>query len=107
MTDAVKLYSERTTEINRDIDKIVNKIRIAKLFARRYRKVTQSRTLMTRIGRIFTDTANPCASASSVQSVFYPNRVNHVSAFICVHQRLNESNPIHNRYSEKWGEIYL
>jgi len=28
-----------------------------------------------------------------------------ISAFICVHLRLNESNPIHNRYSEKWGEI--
>ncbi len=29
-------------------------------------------TRMTWIGRIFTDTHYPCASASSVQSVFYP-----------------------------------
>ncbi len=38
------------------------------------------RTRMTRIGRIFTDT-NPCASVSSVQSVFYRD----ASAFIHVH----------------------
>jgi hypothetical protein len=30
-------------------------------------------TRMTRIGRIFTDIFNPCASVSSVQSVFYRN----------------------------------
>ena len=41
----------------------------------------QYRTRMTRIARIFTD---PCASASSVQSVFHLN----TSAFICVHLRL-------------------
>jgi len=39
------------------------------------------RTRMTRIARIFTD---PCASASSAQSVFH--RI--PSAFICVHLRL-------------------
>ncbi len=106
-----------------------------KLFARRYRKVTQNMKPMTRIGRIFMDTAHLCASASSVQSVFYPSRINHVSALIGVmpasmhrhvcpyggirgcalqrrdsgrfHPRLNESNPVHNAYSKKWGEIYL
>src|SRR5574341_764112 len=38
-----------------------------------YEKVLPSRrrTRMTRIGRIFTDTFNPCASVSSVKSVFY------------------------------------
>jgi hypothetical protein len=30
-------------------------------------------TRMTRIGRIFTDIFNPCASASSAQSAFYRN----------------------------------
>lgn len=53
----------------------------------------QCGTRMTRIGRIFTDTANPCASA---QSVFYhvcfslkkPASETEVSAFICVHPRL-------------------
>ncbi|HWR26285.1 MAG TPA: hypothetical protein VN316_00235 [candidate division Zixibacteria bacterium] len=44
------------------------------------------RTRMTRIARIFTD---PCASASSAQSVFHPNKfVGYLSAFICVHLRL-------------------
>ncbi len=45
------------------------------------------RTRMTRIRRIFTDTLNPCASASSVQSVFY-SIPSWVSSFICVHLRL-------------------
>jgi hypothetical protein len=39
------------------------------------------KTRMTRIARIFTD---PCASASSVQSVFYCNP----SAYVSVHPRL-------------------
>ena len=43
----------------------------------------RNRTRMTRIARIFTD---PCASASSAQSVFYCTP----SAFICVHLRLNK-----------------
>jgi len=48
-----------------------------------------NRTRMTQIRRIFTDTFNPCASVSSVQSVFHPkNPNNHASAFICVHLRL-------------------
>jgi hypothetical protein len=65
----------------------------AKLFALQYRKVTQNGTRMTRIARIFTDYCNPCASASSVQSVFYPNNsVNHASVFICVHPRLMNLN---------------
>ncbi|MCZ7384482.1 MAG: hypothetical protein O8C63_07010 [Candidatus Methanoperedens sp.] len=38
-----------------------------------YEKVQLLRTRMTRIGRIFTDEFNPCASVSSVQSVFYHN----------------------------------
>ncbi len=83
---------------------------VAKPFSLLLRNVQIPRngTWMKRIGRIFTDNSNPCASASSVQSVFYPNNsVNHVSAFICVHLRLNESNPIHDGYSKKWGEIYL
>jgi len=48
-----------------------------------YEKATVSRfrTRMTRIARIFTD---PCASVSSVLSVFYC----HTSAFICVYLRL-------------------
>ena len=54
------------------------------------------RTRMTRIGRIFTDTANTCASVSSMQSVFHhvcsflKNTASEteVSAFICVHPRL-------------------
>jgi hypothetical protein len=47
-----------------------------------YEKAAASRlrTRMTRIARIFTD---PCASASSAQSVFH-----RLSAFICVHLRL-------------------
>jgi hypothetical protein len=53
----------------------------------------QSRTWMTWIGRIFT---SPCASTSSVQSVFHnvcsslknPVSKTEVSAFICVHPRL-------------------
>jgi len=32
----------------------------------------QNGTRMTQIGRIFTDTHYPCASASSAQSAFYP-----------------------------------
>ncbi len=83
---------------------------VAKPFSLIVRNIQTLRngTRITRIGRIFTDNSNPCASASSVQSVFYPNNsVNHVSAFICVHLRLNESNPIHDGYSKKWGEIYL
>ncbi len=36
-------------------------------------KLPNLRTRMPRIGRIFTDTHYPCASASSVQSVFYRN----------------------------------
>ena len=62
-----------------------------------HRKVRKAQpqcgTRMTRIGRIFTD---PCASASSVQSVFHhvcsslKNTASgaSVSAFICVHPRL-------------------
>ena len=50
----------------------------------------------TRIGRIFTDNFNPCASASSAQSVFHhvcsslknPASETEVSVFICVHPRL-------------------
>ncbi len=34
-------------------------------------KHPRNRTRMTRIARIFTDTVNPCVSASSAQSVFY------------------------------------
>ncbi len=75
----------------------------------------RQRTQMTRIGQIFTDIFNPCASVSrnfglrsvgvcfayplfdkpsqrfsSVKSVFYRNYsgANQVSAFICVHLRL-------------------
>jgi hypothetical protein len=50
-----------------------------------YKKAATSRlrTRMTRIARIFTD---PCASASSAQSVFYWTP----SAFICVHLRLKK-----------------
>ncbi len=52
-----------------------------------------NRIRMTRIRRIFTDTFNPWASVSSAQSVFHPkNPINHASAFIRVHLRLNESN---------------
>ncbi|GFO96614.1 hypothetical protein ig2599ANME_0803 [groundwater metagenome] len=38
-----------------------------------YEKIltAQHRTQMTQIRRIFTDTFNPCASVSSVKSVFY------------------------------------
>jgi hypothetical protein len=51
------------------------------------------RTQMTRIRRIFTDTYYPCVSVSSAQSVFHPkNPYNHISVFIHVHPRLNESN---------------
>jgi len=45
---------------------------------------SRRRTLMTQIGRIFTD---PCTSVSSAQSVFYRNPSG-ASAFICVHPRL-------------------
>ncbi len=42
--------------------------------ANQYEKVPLlRRTRMTRIRRIFTDNFNPCASVSSVQSVFYHN----------------------------------
>ena len=60
------------------------------IFAFWIKKLLQIRggTRMTRIGRIFTDTINPCASVSSVQSVFYCNPLCRVSAFICVHPRL-------------------
>jgi len=50
-----------------------------------YEKAAASRfrTRMTRIGRIFTDTHNPCVSVSSAQSVFHPiNQINHISALI-------------------------
>ncbi len=56
-------------------------------------RLSELRTRMTRIGRIFTDTINPCASASSVQSVFHHSfsgmkpTCKKVSAFICVHLR--------------------
>ncbi len=50
------------------------------------------RAWMTRIRRIFTDNFNPRASVSSAQSVFYiKNFVNHASAFIRVHLRLNRT----------------
>ena len=60
-----------------------------------YKAQPQFRTRMTRIGRIFTDTANPRASASSAQSAFYqvcsfmknPASGASVSAFISVHLR--------------------
>ncbi len=45
-------------------------------------------TRMTRIGRIFTDTINPCVSVSFVLSVFYRM----VSASICALLWLAESN---------------
>ncbi len=77
----------------------------AKLFALPDRKEIQNRARLTQIARIFTDTSNPCASASSVQSVFYPKRFDPVSAFICVHLRLNEQD--HTAYSGKWGEFNL
>ncbi len=35
-------------------------------------ELLRHRTQMTRIGRIFTDIFNPCASVLSVRSVFYP-----------------------------------
>jgi hypothetical protein len=53
----------------------------------------QLRTRMTRIRQIFTDTINPCASVSSVKSVFHHSfsgmklTCTKVSAFICVHLR--------------------
>jgi hypothetical protein len=56
-------------------------------------RLSELRTRMTRIRRIFTDTTNPCASVSSVQSVFYhsfsgmKSTSTKVSAFICVHLR--------------------
>ncbi|GEM_PF-2783003 len=53
--------------------------------------LSELRTRMTRIRRIYTDNFNfnPCASVSSAQSVFYYNNsINRVSAFICVHLRL-------------------
>ena len=52
-----------------------------------------SRTLMTQIGRIFTDTSNPRASASSAQSAFHhvcsflKNTASGVSVLIRVHPR--------------------
>jgi hypothetical protein len=56
-------------------------------------RLSELRTRMTRIRRIFTDTIDPCASVSSVQSVFYysfsgmkPTCLK-VSAFIGVHLR--------------------
>ncbi len=53
----------------------------------------RNRTRMTQIRRIFTDTFNPCASVSSVQSMFHPkNPNNYESVFIRVHPQLNESN---------------
>lgn len=62
---------------------------ISVIFAFWYEKIltTQHRTRMTRIRRIFTDNFNPCASVSSVQSVFYHNKASigylRSSAFIC------------------------
>ncbi|WP_096206616.1 hypothetical protein [Candidatus Methanoperedens nitratireducens] len=56
-------------------------------------RLSELRTRMIWIRRIFTDTINPCASVSSVQSVFFysfsgmkPTCMK-VSAFICVHLR--------------------
>ncbi len=47
--------------------------RRAQSAAIRYEMVLQrNRTRMTRIGRIFTDNFDPCASVSSVKSVFHP-----------------------------------
>jgi hypothetical protein len=56
-------------------------------------RLSELRTRMTRIRRIFTDTTNPCASVSSVQSVFYRSfsgmkpTCMKVSAFVCIHLR--------------------
>ena len=67
-----------------------------------HRKVRKERKAQphcrTRIGRFFTD---PCASASSAQSVFHhvcsylknPASETEVSAFICVHPRFLKSAP--------------
>ena len=52
--------------------RFVVKIKLCKPGAWYEKIVTpQYRTRMTRIGRIFTDNFDPCASVSSVQSVFY------------------------------------
>ncbi len=56
-------------------------------------RLSELRTRMIQIRRIFTDTANPCASVSSVQSVFHHSfsgmkpTCTKVSAFIGVHLR--------------------
>ncbi len=63
------------------------------------------RTRMARIGRILTDTCNPCVSVSSVKSVFYrncsdteffhcTNRVLHtnINQIICVYLRSSAVN---------------
>jgi len=60
-------------------------------FVPRYERALPQRlrTRMTQIRRIFTDTYNPCASVSSVQSVFHPkNPNNHISASISVQPQL-------------------
>ncbi len=93
-----KSYDVEKFDLNLSILNKSTQSEAAKLFALPDRKEIQNRT---RIARIFTDTSNPCASASSVQSVFYPKRFDPVSAFICVHLRLNEQD--HTVYSGKWG----
>jgi len=51
----------------------------------------------------------PQRTQSSKKKIFATSVLSALSksAFICVHLRLNESNPINNVYSKKWGEINL
>ncbi len=102
-------FYKKEPQINADERRFVNepqrfanepqRTQRAQRFFKRIAPQKTQRTRMIRIGRIFTDVLNPCASVSSVQSVFYRN----ASAFICVHPRLifenlsNEYNSIKGR----------
>ncbi|KCZ72006.1 hypothetical protein ANME2D_01405 [Candidatus Methanoperedens nitroreducens] len=71
-------------------------------------RLSELRTRMTRIKRIFTDNCNPCVSVSSVQSVFHPSfsgmkpTCTKVSAFICVPLRL-----IDGKLSTPWQSAII
>lgn len=88
-------FGEKEQQINAD-ERRFNYVTYISAVHRKERKAQpQCGTRMTRIGRIFTDTANPCASASSAQSVLHhvcfslkkPAPETEVSSFIRVHAR--------------------
>ena len=88
-------FREKEPQINADERRFNPATYISAVHRKERKAQPQCGTRMTRIERIFTDTANPCASASSAQSVFHyvcfflkkPAPETEVSSFIRVHTR--------------------